>query len=507
MNPNDGSDDDGQVPRLNMSLLARLAGPIEVPNYDRGAMPIGIGHIGAGAFHRCHQDDFTEEALRRGLYDRAVVAVNLRPPRLGPLLRPQDGLYTRTLRDERGAQTRVIGCIRDVFDAETEFDAAIGALAAQRVGTVTLTVTEKAYCHRPATGELDETNPDLVADLTDGEQPRSLPVFLVRMLARRAATNGAPINLISCDNIPANGRLLRNVVRRAAELAVPDLCGWIDDHVAFPSTMVDRIVPATAPLDLDNLAARLGVRDEAAVFGEPFGQWVIEEQLAAPLPPWHEVGAELVRDVEGHEQIKMRILNAAQTAAALLGLLLGHELTSDAIRDPDIRAFVLSLMREETFATLPEVPGMAPDRYLQSTIERIENRAIQHRNSQIATDTSQKIVQRVLAPLTERRARGLGCERLTALVAAWIAVWAIEGEAAFQGTVGDPLSDRIVALRRASRGDPGLLADGIFDIPSVFDPSLAGDAVLRCRLREHCQIFAIGGGREHLRTLSRPAQR
>ena len=271
---------------------------------------------------------------------------------------------------------------------------------------VTLTVTEKGYCHIPSSGALDLDHPDIVHDLANPETPRSVPGLLARALEKRMASHGRPVTLLSCDNIPANGVILGNVVRALATRRGNGLSDWIAANVAFPSAMVDRIAPATTQADLDTVEQRFGYRDAAVAVGEPFRQWVIEQKFAGRVPRWDLVGATFVDDVTPFEHLKMRVLNGAQTTLATLGVLAGLEHTSDAIADPLLATFVRRMLTEETLPTLMPVPGISPLAYVEQSLDRLRNTAIRHRNHQIATDGSQKIVQRLLNPIRDRLRQG-----------------------------------------------------------------------------------------------------
>jgi len=243
-----------------------------------------MGHIGVGAFHRCHQAEYTDDALEAEFGPWGVVGINIRGPRLAETLGAQDGLYVRTLRRGDESDLRVIGCIRQTIDAEREIEVALEALARPEISVVTLTVTEKGYCYRPATGRIDEANPDIAHDLSEGAPPRSLPGVLVAALERRKERGAGGLTLISCDNIPANGRILAAVVEEFAARRAPDLLGWLADNVRFPSTMVDRIAPATTGRDLARVAQACGLEDRATVVGEPFRQWAIEDDFYGDRP-------------------------------------------------------------------------------------------------------------------------------------------------------------------------------------------------------------------------------
>ncbi len=393
--------------RLNKATLPTLPASVRCPSYDRQRLTIGHAHIGLGAFHRGHQLDYVEDMLEARFGPWGVVGINMRPPRAGPELAAQDFLYTRTLREGGRGETRVIGCLKNAIevDSAASAEAAVAAIAAPSVQLVTLTITEKGYGLMPASGALDADNVDVAADLSAAWPPRTALGLLARALEARAR-GGAPLTLLSCDNIPANGRRLRTAVMSLIEATRPTLRDWVEANVAFPGTMVDRIVPAARVEDVDALAEALGVRDEAAVFGEPFRQWVIEDCFAGARPPLDLAGAQFVADAEPYEQIKMQVLNAAQSTLSHWGALVGHEFSWQAATDGVLSGLVERMLRFETLPTLPSVEGMATDAYLATSLGRIRNSAIRHRCHQIGTDGSQKIVQRLLAPLRARRARG-----------------------------------------------------------------------------------------------------
>ena len=460
--------------RLAASGLPVLPPAVRRPHYDRGALRIGMAHIGVGAFHRCHQAEYADDMLEARFGPYGIVGVNLAGPRLADLLAPQDGLFSRTLREGGRAETRVVGAIRRVVDVEDAIsaEAAVAALAAPAVQVVTMTVTEKGYCLTPATGALDRDNPALAADLRGGFPPRTLLGLLALALERRRQANGEGLTLISCDNIPMNGARLRGAMLAFAAARSAGLARWIESRVAFPATMVDRIVPATTAEDIEAVSAALGVRDEAAVIGEPFRQWVIEDSFAAGRPPWDLAGAEFVTDARPYEQIKMRVLNAAQSTLSHQGALVGHAFSFEAAADPVLSALTRRMLERETASTLPSAPGMEADSYIGTSLSRIRNPAIRHRCHQIGTDGSQKIVQRLLDPLRARLAADLGAELLILSVASWMA-YVLKGSRRF-GAVwkpSDPWADTMIAIGDRTPGFPDM-AKAILAIAPIFGADL-----------------------------------
>jgi len=466
---------------LTPSTLQGLPADIRRPAYDRETLAIGMAHIGVGAFHRCHQCEFTDDMLEADFGRWGVLGINLKPPLLSATLGRQDGLYSRTLRDGTSEATRIIGSMRQVMDVGTadEAEAAIARLASREIDVVTLTLTEKGYGHVPATGRLDPDRPDIAADLGGGAVPETALGLLARALDRRRSLGHGGMTLISCDNIPSNGEILRNGLLGFTRRVSPALADWIEAEIAFPSTMVDRIVPATSPGDIEQVAGRLGVLDLAPVVGEPFRQWVIEDRFAARRPPWDLAGAAFVDDVTPFELIKMRVLNAAQSTLSHLGALFGLDYSFEAAADPLLAAFTRRMLERETAGTLPVVAGMAVPAYIGTTFARIGNPAIHHRCHQIGTDGSQKIVQRILNPLRERLAAGLPADCLILAAASWIAYDAA-GSNAFgaRWQPADPYASAVIALADACGGDAERLAEGALSIEAVFGTDLRSDAMI-----------------------------
>jgi fructuronate reductase len=461
--------------RLSRSVLPELPPSVRRPQYHRETLQIGMAHIGVGAFHRCHQAEFIDDMLEARFGRWGVLGVNLMAPNLSGLLAPQDCLYSRTLRRDERAETRIIGALRAVIDIEDKAsaEAAIAALGGSEISVATMTVTEKGYCLTPSTGAPDFDNPALRADLEGAFPPRTLLGLLALALERRRQTAGAPLTLISCDNVPSNGAQLGAAVLEFAALRSAELARWIEDRVTFPCTMVDRIVPATSPDDIEEVSSRLGARDPATVVGEPFRQWVIEDKFAGERPPLDLAGATFVADAKPYEQIKMRVLNAAQSTLAHQGALVGHEFTYQAAADPVLAALTRKMLEQETSTTLPKLAGMEVAPYIEQSMARIRNTAVRHRCHQIGTDGSQKIVQRLVDPLRECLAAGRSAGLLTLSVASWIA-YGLSGARRFgaRWTPSDPYAKAVIAIGERN-SDWSELTKSVLSIAPIFGTDMA----------------------------------
>lgn len=459
--------------RLSEATLGDLPAPVERPGYDRAAVRTGVVHLGLGAFHRAHQAVVFDDALRSGDMRWGVLGVSLRSPGVRDQLQPQDGLYSLLVRDGDTERTRVIGAIQGVLVAPEDPVAVVQAMASPEVHIVSLTVTEKGYRLDPASGALIQTDPDVAADLADLTAPRTAPGFLVAALAERRRRGLAPFTVVSCDNLPHNGARVLAAVVGMAERADPELADWIKRAGAFPATMVDRIVPATTPEDIDALARRLGVVDHGMVKTEPFTQWVIEDRFRGPRPNFEALGVQMTDDVTPWEDAKLRLLNGAHSSIAYLGGLAGHTFVHQVVAEPAFTAFVERLW-DEAQTTLSPPPGLNVAAYRRDLMARFRNAALGHRTHQIAMDGSQKLPQRLLATMTDRLNAGQGIEALALGVAAWIRWQAGVDETGVAYVVDDPLVDRLAdALSDSSSALARVRA--IADLPGIVPRALAQD--------------------------------
>ena len=440
-----------------------------------------MAHIGVGAFHRCHQEEFIDDMLEARFGRWGVLGMNLTAPSLTDLLAPQDCLYSRTLRQDARAETRIVGALRQVIDVadKASAKAAVAALGGPEISVATITVTEKGYCLIPSTGALELDNPALRADLEGGFPPRTLLGLLALALDRRRQTGAAPMTLISCDNVPSNGARLGAAMLKVAALRSAELTRFVEERVTFPSTMVDRIVPATTPEDIDKVSEALGASDPAAVVGEPFRQWVIEDKFAGERPPLDLAGATFVANAKPYEEdqdarAQRRAIDARASRRARR-----PRIHLSGRRRPVLSALTRKMLEQETSTTLPKLAGMEVAPYIDQSMARIRNTAIRHRCHQIGTDGSQKIVQRLVDPLRERLAAGQPAGLLTLAVASWIA-YGLSGARRFgaRWTPSDPYAETVIAIGEKN-ADWTELAKAVLAIAPIFGADMARPQVDR----------------------------
>ncbi|WP_297584055.1 mannitol dehydrogenase family protein [Devosia sp.] len=478
--------------RLSSQTLPKLAEGTHVPAYDRSGVTPGIVHLGIGAFHRAHMAVYVDDLLKADP-SWGIVGASLRRPDTKEALEPQDGLYTIAVRDAAGTHPRVIGSILSVMDANTQREELLALMADPAIRIVSLTVTEKGYCHDPATGELDTKHADIVHDLANPAAPKSAPGMLVEALARRKAAGVAPFTVMSCDNLPSNGETAKRIVTRFAALRDAELGDWVAG-VAFPSTMVDRIVPSTTDADRAEVSGLIGAEDAWPIMTEPFTQWVIEDHFPGGRPAFEKAGAQLVADVEPFEHMKLRMLNGSHSTMAYSGYLGGYEYIAEVMGDPAYVALIHGLMTDEAMPTL-DMPGVDLGAYRDQLLERFRNPALKHRTWQIAMDGSQKLPQRLLGTIRDRLANGQGIDRLALGVAAWMRYVTGIAEDGSEIDVRDPHALKMHAIAADAGDDPEALFDGLVAMSEIFGADLAENAAFRTAVVGHLETLFEEGAR------------
>ena len=418
-------------------------------------VPVGIVHLGLGAFFRAHGAIYVQEAMTHSGGEWGILGVSLQSPTARDKLAPQGGTYWAVETGPEGARAQHVQVVQDVLVAPENPQAVLDAMAAENVRIVSLTVTEKGYCHAPSTGRLRFDHPDIVHDLGD-KLPRSAPGFLVRALALRRAAGIAPFTVLSCDNLPENGRVLRGLVLELAEAIDPDLAGWIADTVRFPSTMVDRIVPATTDAEISRVARLTGKHDAAPVLHEPFRQWVIEDEFCAGRPDWASVGVQFTKDVHGYEAQKLRILNAGHQVIGNVAEIMGISTVAQAMANPQIKALYRKVQMTEIVPHVVPVPGMTPEQYVDLIAQRFSNPAIHDTIRRVAFDGSSRHPGFVLPSLHDAIAVGAPMEGLALVEAFWARMCAGTREDGSTIAPNDPHWSTLTQIAQHARNRPAV---------------------------------------------------
>jgi fructuronate reductase len=405
-----------------------------VPTLNRGALPAvpligasapdatGIVHIGLGSFHRAHAAVHTAQAIAAEGGDWGVVGVAHRSRGVVDALSAQDHLYSVLQLSAEGERADVVDVHRRTLVAAGQTDELLEEIASSATRIVTLTVSEHGYHRNASTGDLDLDGDAIRADLADPDHPRTTIGQLAAGLGRRLRAGGAPVTVLSCDNLQSaghtTGRLVRQYLHAAA--APAELVDWVDTSVTFPNAMVDRIVPATTDATRDRVQALLGVRDEVPVPAEVFSMWVLEDRFAAGRPAWERAGAVFTPEVEAYELVKLRLLNGPHSLIAYLGALGGQD-TIAAARAQDLVARCVDAVIHDEYLPSIELPtGFDPEAYVAQLFARWGDTAIGDRTARVGSHGSVKLLQRVPGPAVRMLERGSVPHLLALTVAGWI---------------------------------------------------------------------------------------
>jgi fructuronate reductase len=457
-------------------MAARLSSPyglpssVRVPPYDRDRAS-GIVHLGIGAFHRAHQAVYTDDALAEAGGDWMITGVSLRSPEVARQLNPQNGLYTLLTRGAEGVEARIIGGVSKVLVAPEEPKAVLAALAAPQTKIVSLTITEKGYGLDPKTGGLDPEHPSVVDDLGDPRHPRGAVGFIVEALWHRREAGLPGLTVLSCDNLPSNGKVAKRLVTEFAVRTAPDLADFISGNVTFPSTMVDRITPASTARTFADVERLVGRSDPGAIETEPFTQWIIEDDFVAGRPEWEAGGALFVGDVAPYEKMKLRMLNGSHSMLAYAGFISGYRYVRDVMGDAALSALVARHMRAAS-ATLDPVAGVDLAHYAEELRTRFRNPAIAHETYQIAMDGTQKLQQRLVEPALVALDRGQPVDAFAFAVAAWMRYALGRDEAGKAYALRDPREKEIASVLEKAGNDAGAIADALLALPGLFPATL-----------------------------------
>lgn len=474
--------------RLSNESLASLGKDIRVPAYDRSKVTTGIVHIGPSHFARGHLLRYIDDVLEADP-SWGVTSISLKSPTARDTLSEQDYLYSLTERGADGESTRVIGSLQKVIVAQESPKEALEALTDPKVKLVTLTVTQQGYGHDPSTGLLDFSRDDIKACFSSLGDPRTAVGYLVAALEARKEAGAPPLTIMSCDNIPGNGTVLRNVVLAYAGQKSEELRDYIEEQIAFPTTMVDRIVPSTTKKDVFNTAQK-GFEDGWPIVTEGFRQWAIEDNFAGDMPDLKSAGAIVADDVSAFELMKIRMLNGAHMALGCVGKLAGYDYVHEAIADPAIRKFIDGFMSEAA-ATLKPLHGVDYEGYKGELMKRLENPHMKDELVRLARNGTQKLTGRVLDTLKDDIALDKEYKHMAFEVAAYIHY--LKGQD-LSGVPFDIIDEQAVSKKlqylAQTRDDNPCL---VMAASSLFDASLLADKNFTAAVEEYVAAIKKDG--------------
>ncbi|MFT2111711.1 mannitol dehydrogenase family protein [Marinomonas sp. 2405UD68-3] len=478
---------------------------LQQTSYPRDNLQTKIVHIGFGAFHRAHQAVYTDLANNEEGEPWGIYGINLfRKGTLSDDFAAQDNLATLIEKDSVSSTKRLVRSFTgamNIHDKGTQF--ALDKLCEPQVAIVSLTVTEKGYCLTPE-GRLNRKNTLIQQDLDSPHTPVSAIGIIVEALRLRKEKSLSAFSVMSCDNIPENGHKTQIAVLDYAKSIDAKLAEWIESNVTFPSTMVDRIVPAMDDSTFQHLEEEIGVQDCFGLISETFKQWVIEDQFCNGRPNWHLSGAMLVEDVLPYEEMKLRMLNGSHSFLAYVGSLCGYKYVYQCMEDPLLKELTAQLMIEEQALSLSDELDVDLQRYAQSLLARFSNQNIKHQTTQIAMDGSQKLPPRVIESILALLQKGAFDEKnppsiLLFLLAAWM--HCIQGKHTADYQLIDPEAETLISLLDSSAlgSHP---CDALLQFKAVFNDNLLAHPSLIKRIKYFYNVIEQQGIQAALTELS-----
>ena len=442
-----------------------------------------IMHFGPGAFFRSFVAGLINDINRKNAEKWGIIAVSLNSETTFNKLAGQDLVFNALSISKEKKEVQQVSSISDFFVAKKDGQSVLNALSDEQIEIVSLTITEKGYHYNSGKKELDLTNQNIIDDLGNPENPKTAVGFLVAGLRNRYLNCKAPFTILSCDNLPNNGAIVKKIVLDFAQKMDPSLAKWILKEVSFPSSMVDRITPATKDQDIINFAEQYGVHDPALVVHEEFFQWIIEDTFSSARPKFELAGIQMVSNVELHEKMKLRCLNGTHSALAYLGYLAGYITIAECVSNDSMVNYIQYLWKKEIITTLETPEGENLNDYCSKLLERYQNPAIEHRTWQIAMDGSQKLPQRILETVNELLKHQRNFQGLALAIAAWIKY--VSGKDLHGQTIDvrDPMANDFAVIAKNSITIENFV-NSILDFSEVFPANLRGSPAFRKEIQK-----------------------
>ncbi len=442
--------------QISNSLLKNPPKNVKCPSYDRAATSEGILHIGVGAFHRSHQALYLDEVLQSGVKDWAICGVGIMPQdaAMNKALNAQDCLYMLVEKSGDKSSARIIGSLKTYIFGYENPEEVFKKMADLAIKIVTLTATEGGYYFHQGSGELDLNHPAIKNDLKNPNKPQTIFGYLAQGLERRRKAGVPPFTVLSCDNLQGNGQVAKRTLLTFCNEKNKELAKWIEQNVAFPNCMVDRITPATTDAERQFVRDTFGLEDAFPVVAEPFRQWVIEDHFPAGRPALEKFGVQFTKDVAPYEKMKIRLLNATHSAMGYLGYLCGYRYIYEIAQAPEFIPYLQDLMNIEITPLVGNIFGVNLAEYKKSLMERFANETIKDQALRICMDGSAKMPKFILPSIAEQLAKGGPTQRLTLCVASWIRFLYGTDEQGNEIPINDLQAEKLTAIVKKHKENP-----------------------------------------------------
>ena len=485
---------------MNSSIIETDLKKLPRPTRNKPKLAPKIMHFGPGAFFRSFVASLIDEVHKESVEKWGIIAVSLRSKTTFDKLVMQDFVFNSLAVSSLSKEVQQISSISDFLVAQKNSQAVLDALSDEKIEIVSLTITEKGYHYNSDKKELDFFNQNIIDDLENLEKPKTAVGFIVAGLKERYLKGKSPFTVLSCDNLPSNGAVVKKIVLDFAQKIDPFLAKWISEEVCFPSSMVDRITPATKDQDIINFAEDYGTFDPALVIHEEFFQWVIEDKFSVGRPNFELAGIQMVSNVELHEKMKLRCLNGTHSSLAYLGYLAGFNTIAECISHDIMVKYIQYLWEKEIIPTLEAPEGEDLNDYCNELLGRYQNPEIEHRTWQIAMDGSQKLPQRILETVDDLLKHRRSFQGLALAIAAWIKYATGVDLNGSTIDVRDPLANDFAIIAKKSKTSEHYV-DSILDLSKVFPENLRKSSIFREAIQNSHKLLEQYGSLDSIKKL------
>ena len=425
-------------------------------------------------------------------------------------LQEQDWLQTIVEQDGETQRALILGSMIDFLPVDSDNGSIQKAMMDPSIKIVSLTVTEGGYYLND--GKFDVDHPDIQHDINNLDAPKTVYGMIVKALKHRRDEGIEPLTVLSCDNLPHNGDVVKSVIMGIAKEVDSDLAKWIDDNVACPNNMVDRITPKTTGEQLERIKKEYGYSDSWPIFCEPFTQWVLEDTfpqgrpnlelldsvtfvrecihrhcyfsccvsffyssdigsssrslIAYPLLSFciNDLHITTTADVSPYEFKKIRILNGGHASLCYPSALLGVEYVHEAMEHPVIGPFLDALQQNEIIPTVGPVPNVSLPEYWTLVEKRFANPTIMDTIPRICFGGASNQPKFIVPAVVDLLEAGRNVDGFALVSAMWCRYCQGKTEAGEDIEPNDPQWDRLQATALKASKDPVAWLNELTDV-------------------------------------------
>jgi tagaturonate reductase len=363
-------------------------------------LPEKVLQFGTGVLLRGLPDFFIDKANKQGLFNGRVAVVKSTSKGGTKEFDEQDSLYTICVRGIENGQlveeNIISAAISRVLTADQDWATILEIAASPLLKIMVSNTTEVGI--------------QLVEESIDQDPPKSFPAKLLAVLYARFKALGdneqADLAVIATELISDNGKKLEAIVLQLAKFNNLEevFLHWLNTHVHFCNSLVDRIVPGKPDADaLAKLETELGYKDELIIMAEPYRLWAIEgDQKVSELLELEAADSGVIvrPDIEIFKELKVRLLNGSHTLTSGIAYLMGIDTVTRAMNNDLTRNYVNQVMMQEIVGAIPyDVAHGEAVAFANTVIDRFANPSIHHLWINITFQYTMKMKIRILPVL------------------------------------------------------------------------------------------------------------